>query len=219
MTTPPSVVTNRAPLPVQPTAAPSICESRICTVKAELQPVLPTSTVAKLNETGSCQSLALEWIVNSDLKLERVAQRFALAVLSCELNVTGIEEIGANECYWLPAEGGVDSCNGTDVVHYLWLSGRQLSGTLPPELSMLPSLAIIDLSGNNIDGTIPTDLGNLPLLQELSLYGNDLTGSVPSQICSLSSKMLNTLLVDCLVTNPVTEQQTGVMCGCCTSCA
>ena len=59
----------------------------------------------------------------------------------------------------------------------LW--GRDLTGTIPPELGELTELTSLQLGGNRLTGRIP-DLGGLSRLRILDLRGNRLTGGVPA---------------------------------------
>ncbi|GAU31588.1 hypothetical protein TSUD_54110 [Trifolium subterraneum] len=77
------------------------------------------------------------------------------------------------------------------------LKGQNLPGTLPPELSRLHYLQIIDLSRNYLNGTIPKEWGsmtNLLNMYDLSLIfligtlpSNRLTGSIPVEIANIST--------------------------------
>ena len=64
----------------------------------------------------------------------------------------------------------------------LYLGHNELSGDIPPGLSSLTSLVVLDLSANRLTGEIPADLADLEHLQELYLGFNDLLGEIPSQL-------------------------------------
>ncbi|TVU37069.1 hypothetical protein EJB05_19036 [Eragrostis curvula] len=89
------------------------------------------------------------------------------------------------------------------------LSGKNLSGSIPPELAGLPCLAEIgladnmltgpipDLSGssnlsivhfenNQLTGNVPSYFSNLPKLSELYLQNNKLSGAIPRALLSRS---------------------------------
>ena len=67
------------------------------------------------------------------------------------------------------------------------LSGRGLTGSIPPEIGNLTNLTELDLDGNQLTGSIPSEIGNLTNLTELDLEGNQLTGSIPSEIGNLTN--------------------------------
>ena len=61
----------------------------------------------------------------------------------------------------------------------LELPDAGLDGSLPPGLSKLRHLAVLDLSGNRLRGEIPATLGELPRLRRLRLGRNAFGGGVP----------------------------------------
>ncbi|XP_058779497.1 probable leucine-rich repeat receptor-like serine/threonine-protein kinase At3g14840 isoform X1 [Vicia villosa] len=67
------------------------------------------------------------------------------------------------------------------------LKGQNLPGTLPPELTRLHYLQIIDLSRNYLNGTIPKKWGSMVNLLNITLPGNRLTGSIPKEIANIST--------------------------------
>jgi len=80
----------------------------------------------------------------------------------------------------------------------LYLNHNALS-TVPPEISKLRHLELLDLSGNNLS-TLPPELGMLTQMKELYLFDNHLT-SIPSQFGSLHQ--LQTLGVEGNPLDPV----------------
>ncbi|XP_028789608.1 receptor-like protein EIX1 [Neltuma alba] len=89
------------------------------------------------------------------------------------------------------------------------LDGNDLTGTIPPSISLLSNLSSLHLNKNNLFGGIPSSLVNCPKLQILDvgenklsgfltnwmpkkvkilrLRSNQLSGSIPPQICQLAS--------------------------------
>ena len=80
------------------------------------------------------------------------------------------------------------------VVTELILEGRNLTGSLPAELSGLSNLRELVLSYNSLTGDIPPELGNLFELERLHLRDNRLTGEIPSELSNLSN--LGSLYLD-----------------------
>ena len=95
------------------------------------------------------------------------------------LNWSGSTDIGS----W----DGVTVDGSPPRVTKLNLRDSQLTGTIPPELGGLASLAELSLGDNRLTGPIPAWLGGLTNLERLSLSQNQLTGQIPSQLASLTN--------------------------------
>ncbi|KAJ6938169.1 leucine-rich repeat receptor-like protein kinase [Populus alba x Populus x berolinensis] len=67
------------------------------------------------------------------------------------------------------------------------LANRDLSGSIPPQISILPQLKYLDLSSNNLAGELPSSLGNLSRLVELDFSLNQITGLIPFSFGNLTS--------------------------------
>ena len=61
----------------------------------------------------------------------------------------------------------------------LTLSNNQLVGPIPPQLSNLSWLRILDLGRNNLSGAVPVELGELTELQVFYVRENRLSGTIP----------------------------------------
>ena len=70
---------------------------------------------------------------------------------------------------------------------YLTLNNNQLSGTIPGELGNLTNLTVLHLRNNQLAGAIPRELGNLTNLTSLSLRGNQLSGAIPGELGRLTN--------------------------------
>ncbi|KAL2495028.1 Protein STRUBBELIG-RECEPTOR FAMILY 3 [Forsythia ovata] len=68
-----------------------------------------------------------------------------------------------------------------------FLSGNQLSGSIPDTLSSLDQLTDLSLNNNNLTGAIPDAFLQLKGLINMDLSGNSLTGQLPPSMGILSS--------------------------------
>lgn len=68
-----------------------------------------------------------------------------------------------------------------------YAANNMISGSLPTELGIMPSLQILALSDNVLSGTLPSELGRASSLLVLSVPLNDLTGTLPSALVNMSS--------------------------------
>lgn len=65
-------------------------------------------------------------------------------------------------------------------------SFNNLSGVIPPELTVLSELLVLDLSHNRLSGRIPNNVGHLRQLLSLDLSWNKLSGEIPPSISNLT---------------------------------
>lgn len=66
------------------------------------------------------------------------------------------------------------------------LSGNNLHGDFPTQLTKLVRLVVLNLSRNHIGGQIPENISGLHQLASLDLSSNNLSGGIPSSLSSLS---------------------------------
>ncbi|XP_057803816.1 LRR receptor-like serine/threonine-protein kinase EFR [Salvia miltiorrhiza] len=78
-------------------------------------------------------------------------------------------------------------CSNLPFLTMLGLSGNQLSGAIPTNLSQCSGLELLGLSYNSFSGEIPSEIGYLTSLQILYLGGNNLNGILPHEIGHLQS--------------------------------
>ena len=77
---------------------------------------------------------------------------------------------------------GTDHTGRVTSIH---LPSNGLSGTLPPALGDLASLAELILDDNDLDGAIPAELGRLNNLRALAICCNRLSGAIPADLGGL----------------------------------
>ncbi|KAH7527970.1 hypothetical protein FEM48_Zijuj05G0022400 [Ziziphus jujuba var. spinosa] len=103
--------------------------------------------------------------------------------ISCE-NITGaVIAVDLHN----PYPQGFDSNSKTlSLVVVLDLSGNNLSGDLPRELTNLLGLVFLNLSRNHISGHVPESISKLKELESLDLSNNRFSGAIPESLKSLS---------------------------------
>ncbi|KAF2316681.1 hypothetical protein GH714_042022 [Hevea brasiliensis] len=72
------------------------------------------------------------------------------------------------------------SCSPEGNITVINFHNMELTGTISPSFSLIPSLQKLILSDNLLTGTIPTELATLPSLTSLNVANNRLYGKVPS---------------------------------------
>ena len=191
---PPLIVGQNAPtgpthLPDIPMPANVPCVDDVACSKlmGAIDPVFPPQTRALINIPGTCQNWSREWLRTSkdmmEFQVERIRQRFAMALMYCEFNGDNwlegelwVSEL--HECDWYTMIG-VDPCGRHEQYQIIRNYGQQMRGTLPPEISMVSTLWEITLSDNLLSGTIPDDFRKLSELDTFSLSFNLFKGSIP----------------------------------------
>ncbi|XP_059284724.1 receptor-like protein EIX2 [Lycium ferocissimum] len=72
------------------------------------------------------------------------------------------------------------------LVKTIDLSGNELVGEIPAEITSLVGLLGLDLSTNNLTGSIPLKIGQLRAINFLDLSINGLSGKIPTSFSQLS---------------------------------
>ncbi|WOL07848.1 leucine-rich repeat receptor-like serine/threonine-protein kinase BAM1 [Canna indica] len=108
------------------------------------------------------------------------------ALLSVKSDLSDPDALAAwdpatDHCAW----PGVTCDRGVGAVVALDLSGRNLSGSVPPAMALLPDLRHLNLSNNIFNGSLPAALARLAELQVLDLYNNNLNGPLPHVVAAL----------------------------------
>ncbi len=128
----------------------------------------------------SYQSIAKRWMVEDPLvenyTYDQLQQRYALYCLHHATQPTlwteshGWKRKGVPECLWY----GVTCDPDTNMVVRINLRNNGLQGTIPPEVSLIPQLAVFNVNANI-----------------------ELTGRVPSHMCDVKSERGLDIKVDC----------------------
>ena len=141
------------------------------------------SAASEFSDKSSYQRKALCWLTYGD-RLEInvtdpfLEQRYALATIYFGLNQSQslLDKgwlSGASECQWKPM---VECDSRTDsTVTKLALSGNELIGALPKELSYLRDVGYLDLGENLLEGDVVDVIGSLSDLSSLRLASNGMT--------------------------------------------
>lgn len=212
---------------------------------------LPEATKESLLDPATPQWKAWQWLGAhrniTELQEWRKTQLFALATLYYAFDGpnwgNGLDkdwlDDQRHECYWFSSDWtslhddtyqgfqGSKSCNQTTgEFRVLELTGvlknsKNLAQSIPPEIQLLPSLAVLQLSKNDLNvslsqfvvpaipylqnlkhlrlsfnmlkGPIPTELGKLTKMEALTMYGNHLSGPMPSELALMTDiSFLNT---------------------------
>uniref|UniRef100_A0A7N0TQ86 Leucine-rich repeat-containing N-terminal plant-type domain-containing protein n=1 Tax=Kalanchoe fedtschenkoi TaxID=63787 RepID=A0A7N0TQ86_KALFE len=72
------------------------------------------------------------------------------------------------------------------LLNLIDLSGNELSGKIPEQITNLSYLNCLNLSGNRINGHIPDNIGLLLHLESLELSNNALDGHIPASLASIT---------------------------------
>ncbi|CAB9515467.1 LRR receptor-like serine threonine-protein kinase [Seminavis robusta] len=173
-----------------------------------------------LNDKQSPQAKAWHWLLQDPhlheiYPFERKLDRYALATFyyatlaadhdtetdhSLASWTTGWLDYNLHECNWGDSSTTTTKSTSKSAAcetrrTTLSIPNEKLNGTLPPELSLLDSLQVINLASNELEGTIPTQLAMLTELNELILDQNAFTGTLFTELGMLS-RLVNLTLND-----------------------
>ncbi|GKY97125.1 hypothetical protein MPSEU_000670900 [Mayamaea pseudoterrestris] len=121
----------------------------------------------------------------------RLLQRYAMRVFYHATNgpswiVKDGWDGNLDECLWYTTAEDPTSICESDVIQTLELSGNNVTGSLPAELSMLSSLSRLYVKGvagsPGLTGNIPETLGNLTSMSVVVLNDHQFEGSLPGSV-------------------------------------
>ncbi|XP_074318009.1 receptor-like protein EIX2 [Silene latifolia] len=121
-------------------------------------------------------------------KLQAMTQKKSLPIVMNDTNRT-FSTIGVphKDYISLVLKGYLyNDANHLELVKSLDLSGNNLRGSIPGEISCLTGLISLNFSGNNLSGSITSKIGRLKSLESLDLSNNHLSGAIPSTISDLN---------------------------------
>jgi len=190
----------RHPTPKAQTSAPSDSPSSLCRVTptersnsiSDQIKSIDVLNPSDLLDNSSPQSLALQWIIEDDLRHlcpgdRKLNQRYIAALLYYSMGGAAwtksthfLTEV--DECEWYGL-----SCTDNGDIHYIDYDDNKLTGTIPSEIGHLTMLTGISLDGktNELEGTIPESIGRLVHLRVIDIDENNLIGSIPDSIYGL----------------------------------
>lgn len=103
-------------------------------------------------------------------------------------NCTGLVEL---ELAGMGLGGKLDSLGSLSAsLETLFMQENRIFGSIPPSVSKLFNLTVLNLTFNLLNGPIPPEIGNLQRLQDLSLSYNLLNGAIPAALSQSRDLMI-----------------------------
>lgn len=182
-----------------------IYDNPVTASKAQTMPDVPSYYAGKMDDAAGCAEMphecAMSWVLYEDeflTQTNNIVYRYALAALYYSMGGPNWK----NNTNWLTSTSycqwyGVN-CNRLETeVRDLELGDNNLKGEIPPELSLIDSIAGISMKENQISGNLPGDtLASLPLLFFLYLQDNLLTGPIPDNLINQNESLGTYLLIN-----------------------
>lgn len=123
----------------------------------------------------------------ADPDADRVLVHDCETLLSVMDALTGTATLNWSADTAMSGWDGVATGGEPSRVTSITLSGKNLSGSVPPELGGLHGLTTLNLGNNQLSGVIPSDLGKLMNLSTLELGTNKLSGNIPERLEDLKN--------------------------------
>ena len=156
-------------------------------------------------DTTPYQTLGVDPICGLSLDASCSLCASAAGVSETECGALETLYLGANGLGWTDQAGWLETTTPCDwfgvtctdgAVTALALPQNNLDGSIPPSLSALSNMSLLDLSGNNLQGTIPQEVGTLTSLTTLDLSSNQMTGDVPLAVAEIGAAAATCNLAD-----------------------
>lgn len=151
-----------------------------------------------LDDTNSPQFKAYQWMRQKDpISLTnndpaRLGQRYAMATLYSSLLGEIPFYATRDECSWPSVECNTHNTTNMFGSEASWrvtevnMAGQSLTGSIPREIGLLPSLISLDMAENpDLTGSIPDELYELNYLRYLYLTNNGMSGTLSENISNL----------------------------------
>jgi hypothetical protein len=141
-----------------------------------------------------------ETALNDEATKLELIQRFSLATMANSFNGNDVEGWMTEDsvCNWEGVVCGTqadiearklqegDAVTAAKITT-LSLSGKALTGSIAPEISLLQNLVEFEMFGNSLSDEIPDELYSLTNLEILDLYDNQLSGSISTKIGNMKN--------------------------------
>jgi hypothetical protein len=125
------------------------------------------------------------------------------SMVRLDLHANGLTGVIDNNVVW-----------GMINMMHLSLHDNLLSGVIPPSLSNLQNVQVVELNHNQLRGTLPSELSRLHRLRRLRVHANQLSGVAPP-LPWLSLQEPLEYVSDCGGTS---DESSDLTCGNCTFC-
>ncbi|KAL8152695.1 hypothetical protein V2J09_010455 [Rumex salicifolius] len=119
-------------------------------------------------------------------KIDGSADGSAMASFVSHYSTADWAQEGGDPCLPVPWSWLKCNSNSQPLITKVKLSGKNLTGSIPSELTQLSGLEELWLGGNSLTGSIP-DFSGCPNLKIIHLEDNQLTGKVPSSMAQLAN--------------------------------
>ncbi|KAD3337491.1 hypothetical protein E3N88_33011 [Mikania micrantha] len=119
---------------------------------------------------------SLDWAQEGGDPCLPVAWSWLECNLDSEPKIISVKLSGKNLTGRIPSD-----LTKLNSLEQLWLDGNALTGPIP-DFTGCPNLKIIHLENNQLSGDLPLSLADIPNLSQLYLQNNLLTGEVPSSL-------------------------------------